>query len=217
MAYGIQFINTSGSVQVDQDYRNYTLIAKTTYTSGGTITLPASLSNIVIALRCSGETWIRNYNSTNNTIGVFGGSGGFTLYYFAPTVATTTSGYGIAVFNASSQICFSSSEKYMKVVAVTKVSDILSTSTANNIFTYSGLTTGTYAGVLGTLRSRVLSGFDPVRGNNLNFFSDSLVITTTGATVSYKIRSVTPGSSWTSTDDYNPTGGLLTMIDVANL
>ncbi|WP_375188418.1 hypothetical protein [Sphingobium yanoikuyae] len=139
MPYGLKVINTSGTVQVDETYRNLELISKTTIStsahgsSGGsavmtgshfTVTVTGGV-NPIVATACSAE-WVgldgKGSSRSGSTFtfhfycsGAAGTS--VTVYVFdtPSTPSTPSSNYGLEVKNAAGARCYNSGLKYLRV------------------------------------------------------------------------------------------------------
>lgn len=130
MAFGAKIINTASSVQIDQDFKNLALVAKSTIVT--TVSSPSGYSyvdltisgvNPVLALRCttracyyfyvtnSGSNWTYRIYVNNATAG----ADTITYYVFDEPPAPVMSGFGMVIFNASAQPCFDSRHKYLRV------------------------------------------------------------------------------------------------------
>jgi hypothetical protein len=108
MPYGLEIFREDGSLWISPDVTPLNYIGKMTFTgTGGITTSVPSGRNLLVFIRNNaasaatrittsnaGSTWVINITQTNST---------GTLYLFSNMV-TTTSGYGVAVYNASGQM-----------------------------------------------------------------------------------------------------------------
>lgn len=129
MAFGIQIRNTAGSIQIDENYKNLALVAKstivTTVSGGGWSHVDLTISGVhpVLALRCttaacyyyyvtnSGSSWTYRLFVNNATAG----ADTITYYVFDEPPAPVMSGFGMLVFNAAGEVTFDSRHKYLRV------------------------------------------------------------------------------------------------------
>lgn len=133
MAFGAKIINDTGSIQIDQDYKNLAMVAKgnivTTNTIGGGyswVDLTITGINPILALRCttrschyyyitnSGSNWTYRIFINNSTAGV----DTITYYVFDEPPTPVMSGFGMIIFNSASQPCFDNRHKYLRVTAM---------------------------------------------------------------------------------------------------
>lgn len=131
MSYGISVQNSSGYIQIDDNYPNYTLIAS------GAVGVTASLANKVNpatvsftsqsspVVACIGNTsgaYVALLSRSSTSV-QFVSNASITLPYriYANVVNNTgsTSGYGLVVRNGSNQVMFNSNLTYMRVGQLT--------------------------------------------------------------------------------------------------
>lgn len=132
-SYGLRVVNDTNAVQIDQDYRNYVLLNKITVTS-------VDATTAGVAFTTYGCTWV-SYTTVSTKsllafrsdypvaimdatvsgtqtvykIGVVAGYVPITIYEFGPAPASTD-GYGLRVWNGSSEVVFDSNYHYMRIV-----------------------------------------------------------------------------------------------------
>lgn len=134
MATGIKIYNDSGTVQIDENYKNLVLIAKTS----GTVSVPGTTGTgyvdwtvtanvaciavvvwpetfMVLGSLVSGGTWtfrVQFYNNPDTT-----GTCNYTLYAFG-NPPTPTDTVGLKVLDASSNLIFHSQFKPLRILSV---------------------------------------------------------------------------------------------------
>lgn len=135
MAFGLQVYNSSGILQIDQDYQNYFLLRKTSLTVTGTASITDKRANknftaytrlrtdSIIAIRCNTTgAWVYYYEQISNypnvlcfqAVGV-SGTVSFDVFEFGKLTSYATSGYGLQVFTATGECVFDSTQKPMRV------------------------------------------------------------------------------------------------------
>lgn len=120
MALGLFFKNDSGSIQIDENYKNVAFKSKSTLTLNG-----SGAGNFTI----SGTSPVIAYRSSSGVVLVHATSSGsdWTFYFRGPASASITyyvfdepssddSGAPFVVYNASGEPTFNSNERYMRVV-----------------------------------------------------------------------------------------------------
>lgn len=182
MPAGFQIVNSSGVVQVDENYVNLGLVAK------GTITIPAGgigglaapaqisftgVSPILCIRPVNTFAFIRSVTKSGSTYaytvnGGFATSGNssplaetFNWYIFDRMSQIGTTNYGIQIYNAAGEITFNSSANPMRVAAVGQIPNA---SLATAPATVSASQSGTYAACIsnGRLDTAVASTQPPV-------------------------------------------------------
>lgn len=137
MAYGVEFRNEGGIVQIDSAYGNYYLSqsgAPASTAISGTGTGVASLlypqswvvvtvtgNNPLIAFRSTEKSFLYNVVQSGTgwtfTIATFGAVGTIINYYIYDTFPVPlASDWGLEIYDASSKVTFSSLRKYLRVV-----------------------------------------------------------------------------------------------------
>ena len=124
MAAGLQIINDSGIVQIDENYSNLEFFSKISVGVGvgngikTTFTTSAPV-NEVIAIGETGSGWafVTRNSAGNWTLTSFMTvATTVTLYSFGTPSQTTTGNSGLQIFNGSGQVTFHYSKNYMRVV-----------------------------------------------------------------------------------------------------
>ena len=134
MAYGIQVLNDSGTIQLDENYPNLKLVTHTT----GTISPPFNYfdenynhgyanadtsgavgASPIVAFKAANLPMLQTSSSTAR---IYDSSGSANFEYFvfdAINNYTPPSGeFGMAVFNSAGNLTYHSSYKYMKVATI---------------------------------------------------------------------------------------------------
>lgn len=157
MPVGFSAINSSNTVQVDQDFSNLMLRTKGTFTFSSTSTRVAKLHTLTIANAITPVIFIgatsapvsilRSYKSGSNWIFELGCSSAISVtYYIFDKISATSSTKGIQVFGSDGSLIFDSESKYQKIRYVNQ----LPTGAPNKTYT---LPSGpTYAAALGYTR-----------------------------------------------------------------
>jgi hypothetical protein len=160
MAVGFRAVNADNIVQIDETYKNLTIIAEGTGTTGTTITFPAQtfIPLVAIGVTGVGSRWSLSSVTTSN-FSLFDRSGSFspTSFTFPYKVfglnpnALTGNPYGLEIRDASNALIFNSNYKYFKTRYVQDVqfSNFTNASTSFPIVpmysqTISGLTGSPY-------------------------------------------------------------------------
>lgn len=126
MAYGIQIQNTNNIVQIDQDYKNYCLTQSgsvTSTTAGVTVTfttVSGTIPIVAIANVPSGNYILLTAISATSFTVSSASTTTFNYKVYSLVDATTlASGFGLRVFNSSSQCVFDSLKTYLRIRYVT--------------------------------------------------------------------------------------------------
>lgn len=123
MSYGLQVLNTSGTIQIDEKYANIIVIERgfisaTPNGSGGIIPIPAGVTNFEIFIR---PTVYNRYISTNLDNRLWCPTTTSCEYIVCrpvSVISTVASGYGLNVYNASGQLTFSSNTIFPRMTAI---------------------------------------------------------------------------------------------------
>jgi hypothetical protein len=196
MTYGLQTTNTGGNVVIDSTYRNLVLRQKTTFSitpttqSSGVVSIDVGRQNVsfanasspviclnsdtpagLSAISISGSTYTWTISANNQCT--------VTAYIFDVPV-TTTSTYGLKVFDASSNLVFNSDYKYMKVVDFFNLDYNFSGTTPTVTRSYSS---GTYAVCVGNPRTQSTAlPFSFMNTDGISCTSTSITVTAFGVT-----------------------------------
>lgn len=131
MSYGILVKNSSGYIQIDDNYSNYALIASgSVWVSASTVTRvnPATVyfasqsSPVVVCIGNTGGAVVALFAITDSSAQFISNASTTVPYRIYANVADnpgSTSGYGLVVRNASSQVVFNSNLTYMRVGQLT--------------------------------------------------------------------------------------------------
>jgi len=132
--YGLQIKNSSGGIQIDSTYRNYSLWDSGTYvyTYGSTPTFKPT-NGVPIFV------WQPISTSYHTSYGLKQSGGNYTGVYFGDPVnqpinwavfteqpVNTLPQYGLVIRNANNEVVFSSDERYLKFVGVYPISFLAS-------------------------------------------------------------------------------------------
>lgn len=128
MPAGLEIINTSGSVLIDENYANLAVSASgtLTFSSDGTqnISLPYyanGLRNPIIALRVTGSGGAGVRNTTRNNVAmtataVIYGKAGANVSWWSFDMPQVVSSSGLQIYNSAGILVFDSGNKYARVV-----------------------------------------------------------------------------------------------------
>lgn len=120
MPAGFQVWGDHGFLQIDQDYRNYALVAKGTNAVHGPPTITDPVAPVLVlystaggvvpvGITISGTTW--GWNVVSSPAGV-----DYEWYiYDVPPPSTAT--FGLVIYNAAGEVAFDATRKYMRVIA----------------------------------------------------------------------------------------------------
>lgn len=131
MSYGILVKNSSDYIQIDENYSNYTLIASgSVWVSASTVNQvnPATVyfasqsSPVVVCIGNTGGAVVALFATSASSAQFVSSASTIVSYRIYANVANnpgSTSGYGLVVRNASSQVVFNSNLTYMRVGQLT--------------------------------------------------------------------------------------------------
>lgn len=128
MATGLTILNTAGTTQIDELYRNFCLAEKGTQTTSsglatvfghiGEVTFTGGVSPI-IAIRSAAYSYPAYVTKSGSTytwgIAIEGASGQSFSYYIFDAPPTGLATHGLRVFDASGNVVFDSGYNYMRV------------------------------------------------------------------------------------------------------
>ena len=219
MTAGLQIINDSGVVQLDENYFNLefknkfqyaiaTGINQYTITTGG-------YGNEVVAVGETGVGYVNIARTASNKIVITTFSTAattLTFYVFGTPDQTATANAGMQIFNSAGQITFSATQNYMRVVHSYKTLDIANMRYASvNPIT---LGAGIYAAVSSSNRRLFMQSVDE-RLPALRIDALRVNGSTVDASPQWKI--VPRGQFSYQTLYENGIGGWVTVIDVSGL
>lgn len=131
MSYGILVKNSSGYIQIDDNYSNYTLIASgavsvsastASKVNPATVSFTSQSSPVVACIGDTSGAYVAVLSRSSTSV-QFVSNASITLpYRIYANVANnpgSTSGYGLIVRNASGQVVFNSNLTYMRVGQLT--------------------------------------------------------------------------------------------------
>lgn len=131
MSYGILVKNSSGYIQIDDNYSNYTLIASgSVWVNASTVNQvnPATVyfanqsSPVVVCIGNTGGAVVALFTTSASSAQFVSNASTTVSYRIYANVANnpgSISGYGLVVRNASSQVVFNSNLTYMRVGQLT--------------------------------------------------------------------------------------------------
>jgi len=149
--YGLQIINSSGEIQIDSVYKNYTLkqSGSTSLSKGGNAVNITDVSDPPIFVSKANSVYHHCYGlaeSSDDYTDIYSLSeGSFTLYWktYIPGYVQSLPTYGLIVRNSSNEIVFSSNDTWLKLkgvysrsVAYGATSDVTVIDVDNNYFFY---------------------------------------------------------------------------------
>ena len=126
MAVGFRAANVDFITQIDETYKNLSIIAEGTATTGNTVTFPTQPYKPLIAISITGpNNWFRlagvNYSDFTVVQAAPYGTSGSTNFSFAYKVFATTPNnliqnpYGLEVRDAGNNLIFNSNYKYLQL------------------------------------------------------------------------------------------------------
>lgn len=116
MPAGLQVINSSGILQIDETYRNLVLRSKVTVTGGVTTVSISNAVNPVIALRSTASPGMCIAKTTPGTTYSWDVFGSGSVYIFDTPLTPPVHGSGMQVFAADGSCAFDSTYEYFKPV-----------------------------------------------------------------------------------------------------
>ena len=129
MPAGLEIINTSGSVLIDENYKNLAVSASGSFTfvAGDfgrvNVSIPYianGIRNPIIAIRVTGGyAGVRNTNINDIALtatAVFFGDTGATVEWWCFDIPTVVSTSGLQVYNSSGELVFDSGNQYARVI-----------------------------------------------------------------------------------------------------
>lgn len=221
MTAGLQIINDSGIVQLDENYFNLEFKHKFQYA------IAAGVNQYVIATNGYGnevvdigETGVGYVNISRTaakqiTITTFANSATtLTFYVFGTPDQVATGNAGLQIFNGTGQITFSCSRNYMRVIYAYKTIDDVLSSGGGNAVT---LGAGVYAAVSSSNRRLFMEHIQPYTGPPYALRIDALRVNGSYIDASPQwIKAAIGQGSW-QTLYRNNVGGWVTVIDVSGL
>jgi len=117
MAYGINIVNDSGYVQIDENYSNYSLIASGTAASGTRIYYPSgySANNAIFMMRGAYGAKIYKYGRDLTYTEIRGATFEYKIYGKTTDASQSTSGFGLKVFNSAGACTFNSLDSTLRI------------------------------------------------------------------------------------------------------
>ena len=131
MSYGVLVKNSSGYIQIDDNYSNYTLIASGSVgisastmskVNPATVYFASQSSPVVVCIGNTGGAVVALLATSASSVQLVSGTNTTVPYRIYANVAHnpgSTSGYGLVVRNASGQVVFNSNLTYMRVGQLT--------------------------------------------------------------------------------------------------
>lgn len=123
MSYGLQIQSSSGYVQIDETYANSGLIQSGTTTTGTRVSVSGGLDKCLVFVKIPyGKSITRSYWSSTE-FSTYPGHSSDTNYSYEYRVfknltqQPTLNGYGLYVFNQTSNLVFSSNYRYSRIAA----------------------------------------------------------------------------------------------------
>ena len=127
MGYGARILNSSGYVQIDEDYSNYTLIQSgsvtspatwgTTERNPGTVSFPAQSNPVIVCLGTTGSAYVSVTSVTQSSFSIISDIAVTVSYrvYALIADASISNGYGLMVRNSSGKNVFHSNANYLRM------------------------------------------------------------------------------------------------------
>ena len=221
MAAGLQIVNDSGIVQIDENYFNFEFKYKFQYAIAAGInqyTIGTNgYSNEVVAVGETGVGYVNISRTASNQIVIttFATSATtLTFYVFGTPDQSTNGNAGMQIFNSAGQIIFSYTRSYMRVVYSYRTTDNVQSTGGANAVTLGG---GTYAAINSSNRRLFMQHVPPYTGPPYALLIDAVRVNGSyiDATPQWKIATAGQGS-W-QTLYRNDTGGWVTVFDVSGL
>jgi hypothetical protein len=131
MAYGLLVKNSSGYIQIDDNYSNYTLIASGSVTINesydrsiriATISFPSQSFPVSVCIGNTGSAFVACVSRTSTSVGLVASATvtiSYRIYGLISVNPGTTSGYGLIVKNGSGGVVFNSNLPYMRIGQIT--------------------------------------------------------------------------------------------------
>lgn len=218
MTAGLQIINDSGIVQLDENYFNLEFKNKFQYaiaTGVNQYTITTNgYGNEVVAVGETGNGYVSISRTAANQIIITTfatAATTLTFYVFGTPDQTATANAGMQIFNSAGQITFSATQNYMRVVHSYKTLDDVNSSGGGNAVT---LSAGVYAAVSSSNRRLFMQSVDE-RMPALRIDALRVNGSTVDASPQWKI--VPRGQFSYETLYKNDIGGWVTIIDVSGL
>ena len=127
MAYGAKILNSSGYIQIDESYSNYTLIQSgsvyspatwgATNRTPGTVSFPAQSNPVVVCIGTTGSAYVAVVSVTQSSFSIISDIAVTVSYRVYALISDTSmaSGYGFMVRNASGKNVFHSNANYLRM------------------------------------------------------------------------------------------------------
>lgn len=131
MAYGLLVKNSSGYIQIDDNYSNYTLIASGSVTISesyddsikiATISFPSQSFPVSVCIGNTGSAFVACVSRTSTSVGLVASATvtiSYRIYGLISVNPGSTSGYGLIVKNGSGGVVFNSNLPYMRIGQIT--------------------------------------------------------------------------------------------------
>lgn len=131
MTYGLLVKNSSGYIQIDDNYSNYTLIASGSVTINesyrnsiriATISFPSQAFPVSVCIGNTGSAFVACVSRTSTSVGLVANATvtiSYRIYGLISANPGTTSGYGLIVKNGSGGVVFNSNLPYMRIGQIT--------------------------------------------------------------------------------------------------
>ena len=125
MSYGLQIVNESGYVQIDENYANYSLVASGYGTTGTVVMAGMDLTDCLVFIRIPTNVWATTDGGIDSgdrfVIATTRGSSNFPfeyrVYKYVMALPATT-GYTLQVYRGDGSLCFDGNRAQTRVISV---------------------------------------------------------------------------------------------------
>lgn len=125
MSYGLQIVNESGYVQIDENYANYSLVASGYGTTGTVVMADMDLTDCLVFIRIPTNVWATTDGGIDSgdrfVIATRYGSGNFAfeyrIYKYVMALPATT-GYTLQVYGSDGSLCFDGNRAQTRIASV---------------------------------------------------------------------------------------------------
>lgn len=178
MPTGIEVKNTQDHIVLDENWRNWVLKSKATYSVSGSVSFSFVGTAPIVAFRCSNYAYIAQHTRSGSTwnyvLAAPGAATTVDVYFFdVPTVSA--GGRSLQIFNAAGELVLGDSDKPIRMVAK---SPRLSALTAT-VTPVTGVSTKSYAAIqmnMGRYIVQNAGGMVSIRTLGARFKSDGIEI-----------------------------------------
>lgn len=129
MSYGLQIVNESGYVQIDENYANYSLVASGYGTTGTVVMAGMDLTDCLVFIRIPTNVWATTDGGIDSgdrfVIATSYGSSNFAfeyrIYKYVMALPATT-GYTLQVYGSDGSLCFDGNRAQTRIASVSNYS-----------------------------------------------------------------------------------------------